>query len=72
MRRGLKKLVGSTVIVHSRGPSIRGVLLAAHRDCLVVGHAYSLDDKAKLAGESVIPLVNGVWVQANLPEEDDA
>jgi len=70
VRGGFKRLVGSTVIVHSRGPSIRGVLVGAYRDCLVVAHAESLDDSAKLAGEARIPLVNGVWVQSHLPEED--
>jgi hypothetical protein len=63
MKRGLRKYVGQTVIVHQNGPSLQGVLLHAYRDCLVLGHASSLDDKEDLAGELVVPMGPGVWMQ---------
>ena len=65
MRRGLRRYEHQTITVHqSNGPSLQGVLLHAYRDCLVLGHARSLDDNADLGGEIVIPRGPGVWAQA--------
>lgn len=66
--RGLRKYEKHTVVVHHAGPSIRGVLLHAYKDCFVLAHARSLDDKADLGGEVVIPRVPGVFMQAHTPE----
>lgn len=60
---GLRKFQGRTVIVHHATTSVRGVLIHAYRDCLVLRHAKSLDQDADLAGEVVIPKVPGVWMQ---------
>lgn len=63
MKRGLRKYVGQTVIVHQNGPSLQGVLLHDYRDCVVLGHGSSLDDKEDLAGELLVPKLPGFWVQ---------
>jgi hypothetical protein len=69
LKRGLRSFEGRTVVVHNApGPSIRGVLLHAHRDCLIVAHADSLDDQADLGGEVVIPRTPGLWLQVPAPE----
>jgi hypothetical protein len=53
------------MVVHqSPGPSLQGVLRRAYRDCLVLAHARSLDDRADLGGEAVVPRGPGVWMQA--------
>jgi hypothetical protein len=66
--RGLRRYEKRTVVVHHSGPSIRGVLLHAYRDCFVLAHAKSLDDDADLGGEVVVPRAPGVWMQAHVPE----
>lgn len=67
--RGLRRYVGHTIVVHqAHGPSLRGVLTRVWKDCLVLEHAHSLDDKADLGGQVVVPRGPGVWVQANAPE----
>ncbi len=68
MRRGLRRYEGRTVVIHSAGPSLQGVLVRAYRDCLVLAHARSLDDKADLGGEIIVPLGPSVWLQAVAPE----
>lgn len=60
---GLKRHVGRTVVVHQNGPSIEGVLLAAHKDCLILGHATHLDAKTELGGQIVVPRAQGVYLQ---------
>lgn len=55
IRRRLQK---RTVIVHllvPGGRSLRGILDGVYRDCIVLKHPHSLDDKADLEGELVIP-----------------
>lgn len=65
MRRGLRRYEHQTITVHQHnGPSLQGVLLHAYRDCFVLAHGRSLDDKTDLGGEIVIPRGPGVWVQA--------
>jgi hypothetical protein len=67
--RGLKGFEGRTVVVHNApAPSLQGVLLHAHRDCLVIAHGRSLDDKADLGGELVVPRSPGVWLQLTVVE----
>ena len=67
--RGLRKREGRTVIVHvPPGPSLQGVLLHAYRDCFVLAHGRSLDDKEDLAGTLIIPRGPGVWIQATVAE----
>lgn len=69
MKRGLHGFEGRTVVVHNApGPSLQGVLLYAHRDCLVLAHGRSLDDEADLGGEIVIPRTPGLWLQLPEPE----
>lgn len=68
-RRRLGGYEGRTIVVHqTSGPSLQGVLTHAYRDCLVLEHARSLDDKADLGGEIVVPRGPGVWMQAAIPE----
>jgi hypothetical protein len=68
-RRGLTRFEKRTVVVHAApGPSLQGVLLHAYRDCLVLGHARSLDDKVDLGGEIVVPRSPGVWLQVPTPD----
>ncbi len=63
-RRGLRAYEKRLVIVHvPPGPSLKGLLVAAHRDCFVLVHAESLDQAIKLGGEVVVPRGPGVWVQ---------
>lgn len=67
--RGLRRYRRQTIVVHqANAPSIRGVLLHTYKECVVLGHARSLDDKTDLGGEVVIPLHPGVWWQAHVPE----
>lgn len=69
LRRGLRGLERRTVIVHvPPGPSLRGILVHAYKDCFVLAHARSLDDDEDLAGEIVVPRHPGVWVQAVVRE----
>jgi hypothetical protein len=69
MRGGLRRYKGKTIVVHQPGsPSLRGVVLSVYRDCVVLAHASTLEPKAAVGGEAVIPLSPGVWWQANAPE----
>ena len=70
MKRGLRKYLGRTVIVHQNGPSLQGVLLEVHRDCLVLRNATHLDSKEDLAGEIPVPRAQGVWMQ--VPDTESA
>lgn len=67
MRRGLKRYVGDRVVVYTKDDdrAVRGVLVAVHNDCLVVGH-YEYLNEAKatdLPGEAVVPRSNFSWLQ---------
>lgn len=61
MRRSIEQQwVGRTVVVHTfRGPSLQGVLLAAHKDAWALGHVRHLDEDAPLAGQVAVPRING-------------
>jgi hypothetical protein len=59
-----------TVVVHLKsGSSIRGVLVATHRDALMLRHASALSAAGSISvdGEAEIPRVNVDWIQ-RLPE----
>lgn len=52
------------MVVHLKdGPSLRGVLLAEHVDCIVLSHARLLDADVSLGGEPVILRENVSWMQ---------
>lgn len=70
MRHGFGRYVGRTVVVHQNGPSLRGVLTAVYKDCLVLGQATHLDAETDLGGEVVIPRAQGVFVQ--IPDSEAA
>jgi hypothetical protein len=64
--RFLPRLARETVVVHTlSGTSLRGVLVASYRDCLVLAHATYLgtDTTIKVDGESVIPREQIAWIQ---------
>lgn len=62
--RGWRSYEKRLVIVHvPSGPSLKGLLVAAHRDCFVLAHAESLDQAQKLGGEVLVPRGPGVWLQ---------
>lgn len=65
MRRGLRGFENRTVRVHTPppGPSLQGVLVRAHKDCLILGQATHLDSEEQLAGETVVPVRAGVFFQ---------
>ncbi len=56
-----------TVAVHlTNGASLRGVLLATHRDCIVLAHAVLLQEDGStlpLDGEQVVPRQQLLWLQ---------
>lgn len=55
------------------GQSVRGVLTAVHRDCLVLEHAKALGDHVEtpVDGEVLIPRARVAWIQA-LPAEPES
>lgn len=64
IRRGLKRLLRRTVIVHTKDDrSFRGVLLHQHADCIVLAHVRLLDADLSLGGETVILRENVGWIQ---------
>lgn len=66
----LRKLKRSTVVLHTQdGNTFRGVLVGAHKDCLVLTAAVLLADEgaAELAGDIGIPRANVGWWQESLP-----
>lgn len=67
MSRGLKRLKGERIALHTRQPddrSLRGVLLDVHKDCLVVGHFEWLEEAnpVDLPGEAVVMFDNLSWI----------
>lgn len=65
-RPHIDDLVRDTVVVHAGDDdSLKGVLVAVHRDCLVLAHAVSLWDggETKVDGEAVIPRERVAWIQ---------
>lgn len=66
---GWRRYEKRLVIVHvSGGPSLKGLLVGAHRDCFVLAHAEWLDQGTKLGGEILIPRGQGVWLQTVVQE----
>lgn len=64
-RRGFRRLVGERVVVQTKDDrSLRGVLVGAYRDCLVVGHFEYLDEAqvTELPGEATVRFDNLSWV----------
>jgi hypothetical protein len=73
-RRALSRYERFTVIVHTidGGPSLQGVLMAVHCDCLVLAHAHHLDSKSPLDGEVIVPRGRVDWLQTVPFEEKTA
>lgn len=66
MRSGVRRLVRSRVVVHTRdNRSLRGVLAASYRDCLRLVHAEYLEEAkpAELDGDVVVLRENISFVQ---------
>lgn len=66
MRRYIDSIARETVVVHHRdGTSMRGVLMAVHRDCIVLAHASVLGAEANtpIDGEAVIERAQVSWLQ---------
>ncbi len=60
-------IIRETVAAHlATGASLRGVLVAAHRDCVVLAHASLLQSDGEavpLDGEQLIPRGQLLWLQ---------
>lgn len=73
--RWLDKQLRETVIVHTTSKeSMRGVLVGAYRDCLVLAHAYYLHaDSAptEIDGEAIVPREQVAWVQKMFDDGGD-
>lgn len=65
--RWLDKQLRHSVVVHLVSKeSVRGVLVGVYRDCLVIAHAYYLNDDSpptEVDGEVVIPRGQVAWIQ---------
>lgn len=74
LRRYITKLARETVVVHTTDrSSFRGVLMAVHKDCIVLVHARLLSTTGteKIDGECVIPRDNVAWLQHLATEGSD-
>ena len=63
--RGLRRLKGERIALHTKDDrSLRGVLLDAYKDCLVVGHFEWLEEArvVDLPGEAIVLLDNLSWI----------
>lgn len=64
----LDRLDRRTVVVHTTdGQSIRGVLVAAHHDVVILAHAFALGSEGTaqtIDGEAHIPRIKVAWTQA--------
>lgn len=67
MLRWIDRLAKQTVVVHmSDGVSVRGVLIRAYKDCLVIHHAAYLSgngEETRVDGEVILPRKNLSWIQ---------
>lgn len=65
--RWINKQLTTTVIVHTvNKESIRGVLVGAWKDCVVLAHAYYLHAEAapsEIDGEAIVPRAQVAWIQ---------
>lgn len=71
--RWIERLTRRSVVVHTRdGASMRGVLVATYRDCLVLSHANYLAGEGAVAvdGEVVVPRETVSWLQVMPPGEE--
>lgn len=69
--RWINRLTRRTVVVNTRdGQSLRGVLVAVYRDCIVLAHAVYLagEGEVKADGEVVVPRETVGWLQV-MPTE---
>lgn len=70
----IERLERRPVVVHTKDErSIKGVLMHAHNDCLVLGHYRYLSATASdepLPGEAVVLRANVSWIQ-RLPSAED-
>jgi small nuclear ribonucleoprotein (snRNP)-like protein len=63
--RGLKRLKGERVVLQTKDDrSLKGVLLAAYPDCVVVGHFEYLEEAnpVDLPGEATVLRENLSWI----------
>jgi small nuclear ribonucleoprotein (snRNP)-like protein len=68
--RWINRLTRRTVVVHTRdGQSLRGVLVGAYRDCLVLSHAVYLagEGEVNVDGEVAVPRQTVGWLQVIPP-----
>lgn len=67
MRNWISKLDRRNIVVHlAAGDSIKGILIATHGDCVVLGHARALGadgDARALDGDVVIPREQVAFIQ---------
>ena len=66
LRRYIERMRRSTVVVHRPGdPSIRGILVGVHRDCIVLDCAQVLSEGGvvEIDGRAVIPRSDRLWIQ---------
>ena len=64
-RRGVRRLRGDRVVVHSRdGRSLRGVLADTFADCVIISGVEYLDEAnpVGLPGQAVVLLENVSWI----------
>lgn len=63
----IERQTKSTVVLHTRdGQSIRGVLIRAYSDCVVLHHAAFLSPgggETQVDGEVILPRPNLSWLQ---------
>lgn len=65
--RWIDRLIRRSVVVHTTvGSSVRGVLVGAYRDCIVLAHAEFLgsDSVQPLDGDVVVPRERIAFMQA--------
>lgn len=70
LKRGIRGYVGRTVVVHQNGPSLRGILTAVHKDCILLKQAEHLDSETDLGGDIAVPRAQGVFIQ--IPDTEAA
>lgn len=67
MLRWIDRLKAENVVAHtSDGVSIRGVLIRAYKDCIVLQHAAYLSssgEETRVDGEVILPRTNLSWLQ---------
>lgn len=73
-KKYIDRMARESVVAHlTDDQSIRGVLVAVHRDCLVLAHASALHSggSAPIDGEAVVPRSRVAWLQ-KLPPATEA